>query len=370
MARLPEPGGDSGQWGQILNDYLGVAHNDDGTLKNNSASSATIQNDAITVAKIATTSAPTSGQTLTYNGTQLAWETPSGSGSVPDATGSTKGIIQLSGDLGGTASSPTVPGLAGKEPSIAAGSTAQYYRGDKTWQPLTKASVGLGNADNTADIDKPISSDTQTALDAKAALTHTHVATDVTSGTFASARIPQATSGAIGGIQLSGDLGGSATVPTVPGLSGKEPTIATGTTGQYYRGDKSWQTLDKTAVGLSNVDNTADSAKPVSTATQTALNGKANTTHTHSGADITSGTVAAAYLPVASESASGVVELATTSEVETGTDTTRVATPAGVKAAVDAAVAALPQPQVLFVDSLGDIPPGTPVDTLVVVRAA
>jgi len=59
-------------------------------------------------------------------------------------------------------------------------------------------------------------------------------------------------------------------------LSGKENTIATGTTAQYFRGDKTWQTLDKTAVGLSNVDNTSDLNKPVSTATQTALNLKAN----------------------------------------------------------------------------------------------
>lgn len=33
---------------------------------------------------------------------------------VADATGSVKGIVQLTGDLGGTAASPTVPGLAGK----------------------------------------------------------------------------------------------------------------------------------------------------------------------------------------------------------------------------------------------------------------
>lgn len=39
-------------------------------------------------------------------------------------------------------------------------------------------------------------------------------------------------------------------------VSGKENTITAGTTAQYYRGDKSWQTLDKTAVGLTNVDNT------------------------------------------------------------------------------------------------------------------
>ena len=57
-------------------------------------------------------------------------------------------------------------------------------------------------------------------------------------------------------------------------LNAKEPTITAGTTGQYYRGDKSFQTLDKTAVGLGNVDNTSDANKPVSTATQTALDGK------------------------------------------------------------------------------------------------
>lgn len=56
----------------------------------------------------------------------------------------------------------------------------------------------------------------------------------------------------------------------------KEPAITAGTTGEYWRGDKSWQTLDKTAVGLGNVDNTSDSSKPISTATQNALDLKAN----------------------------------------------------------------------------------------------
>lgn len=33
MARLPTLGGDDGTWGAILNDYLSVEHNSDGTLK-------------------------------------------------------------------------------------------------------------------------------------------------------------------------------------------------------------------------------------------------------------------------------------------------------------------------------------------------
>jgi len=40
-------------------------------------------------------------------------------------------------------------------------------------------------------------------------------------------------------------------------FNSKEPSITSGTTSQYWRGDKSWQTLDKSAVGLSNVENTA-----------------------------------------------------------------------------------------------------------------
>lgn len=46
-------------------------------------------------------------------------------------------------------------------------------------------------------------------------------------------------------------------------------------------------TLAKADVGLGDVDNTSDAAKPISTATQTALNGKANTSHSHAVADVT-----------------------------------------------------------------------------------
>jgi len=33
MARLPNPGSDSGQWGDLLNEFLSVEHNPNGTLK-------------------------------------------------------------------------------------------------------------------------------------------------------------------------------------------------------------------------------------------------------------------------------------------------------------------------------------------------
>lgn len=54
-------------------------------------------------------------------------------------------------------------------------------------------------------------------------------------------------------------------------LALKENSITPGTTAQYWRGDKSWQTLNSTAVGLGNVDNTSDANKPVSTAQATAI---------------------------------------------------------------------------------------------------
>lgn len=47
----------------------------------------------------------------------------------------------------------------------------------------------------------------------------------------------------------------------------------------------------KADVGLGNVDNTSDANKPVSTAAQTALNLKSDSTHTHPASGITSGTM-------------------------------------------------------------------------------
>lgn len=127
MARLPQPGLDAGVWGTILNGFLLEEHNPDGTLK--------IRNDG----------------TLTPQ----------------DASSTTKGVVQLAGDLAGNAGAPTVPGLAAKEPTISSGTTNQYWRGDKSWQTLNKATVGLANVDNTADANKPISAAQQAALDVK-----------------------------------------------------------------------------------------------------------------------------------------------------------------------------------------------------------
>ncbi|RYX78651.1 hypothetical protein EON76_02925 [bacterium] len=53
MARLPQPGGDSGNWGDILNDYLAQSHKADGSIKDGSVGSTQLQSNAVTAATLA-----------------------------------------------------------------------------------------------------------------------------------------------------------------------------------------------------------------------------------------------------------------------------------------------------------------------------
>lgn len=112
----------------------------------------------------------------------------------------------------------------------------------KTILALTKSDVGLGNVDNTSDINKPVSSATQTALDGKQNLD-----SDLT---------------AIAGLSPTND----------DIIQRKSGAWTNRTMGQL----KTDLVLVKADVGLGNVDNTSDANKPVSTATQTALDLKAN----------------------------------------------------------------------------------------------
>jgi hypothetical protein len=98
---------------------------------------------------------------------------------------------------------------------------------------ITKTMVGLGSVDNTTDAAKPISTATQTALDLKLA-----------SATAAT------------------------TYETITNVALKAPIASPTFTGTVAG-------ITSTMVGLGNVDNTSDANKPVSTATQTALDLKA-----------------------------------------------------------------------------------------------
>lgn len=53
MTRLPIPGGDNGNWGAILNDYLSRTHKSDGSLKENIVTSETIAPAAVTTTALA-----------------------------------------------------------------------------------------------------------------------------------------------------------------------------------------------------------------------------------------------------------------------------------------------------------------------------
>lgn len=63
---------------------------------------------------------------------------------IVDADAATKGKIRLAGDLGGTADSPTVPGLATKQDILPLGTTSQYRRGDNTLATLSTDVVAEG----------------------------------------------------------------------------------------------------------------------------------------------------------------------------------------------------------------------------------
>jgi hypothetical protein len=152
--RLPTPGGDIGNWGTILNDFLAVAHNTDGSLQPSAISTAggyikpgigipVTDLDAATQTTIASAatsiqiggdiggtttapevsklqgttlnaSTPADNQVLSFSGTANQWLPATvTSTTVSDASTLSKGIIELSGDLGGIASSPSVLRVSG-----------------------------------------------------------------------------------------------------------------------------------------------------------------------------------------------------------------------------------------------------------------
>lgn len=161
-----------------------------------------------------------------------------------------------------------------KEDSISSGSAAQYWRGDKTFQPLNIPAV----------------SGLQTELDSrvsKGGITGSGLTTNSgiilgrkTTGSGAIENLDPLEVKTIMGldnVSNTSDANKPVSTATKTALDGKEPTIVSGGAGQFYRGDKTFQDLNKNAIGLGMVDNTSDLNKPVSTATQTALGLKEDT---------------------------------------------------------------------------------------------
>lgn len=173
---------------------------------------------------------------------------------------------------------------------------------------LTKSDIGLGNVDNTSDLNKPISTAVQNALDLKANAALIGATNGIaeldSNGLVPAAQLPSyvddilefasmsafPATGETGKIYVALDTnltyrwGGSEYVEISQSLALGE------TSGTAYRGDRGKAAYDHSQltsgnphhvtaadVGLGNVDNTADTDKPISTAMQAALNGKQNT---------------------------------------------------------------------------------------------
>jgi hypothetical protein len=127
VSRLPTPGSDDNIWGDLLNDFLAIEHNTDGTLKKAGAIS-----QAQTDASSALSSA----------------------------------AAKYTRPAGGIPESDLDSGVQTKLNTVASGGVSSV-NGQTGVVSLTKNDVGLGNVDNTADANKPVSSAAQTALNSK-----------------------------------------------------------------------------------------------------------------------------------------------------------------------------------------------------------
>lgn len=156
MARLPQPGGDNGTWGQVLNEFLGVEHNSDGTLKTN-GSLASKADDSATVH---TTGNETIAGIKTFNSSPVI-PTPTtasqaanksyvdGAAGASDATTGSKGVIQLAGDLGGVGTTAGAPVI-----SNGAITTAKLDTGAVTSNEIADGTITNTDISGTAAIAK------------------------------------------------------------------------------------------------------------------------------------------------------------------------------------------------------------------------
>jgi len=133
---------------------------------------------------------------------------------------------------------------------------------------IDKTMVGLTNVDNTSDANKPVSDATLAALDLKANISAPSFTgrISVTGNAVVSQNITVGGNGAvIGTLRVSQNIYENGQLLSNVYAPINSPTF-TGTVSG----------IDKTMVGLANIDNTSDVNKPVSTATQSALDLKAN----------------------------------------------------------------------------------------------
>jgi hypothetical protein len=237
----------------------------------------------------------------------------------------------------------------------------------------TKAQVGLGAVDNTADLAKPVSTATQTALNTVSASVTT-VSGNLTAHTGNTSN-PHGTTKAqlgLGSVDNTADANKPVSGPQQTAINAvaASATAAQADINGHKADHANPHVTTKAQVGLANADNTSDLAKPVSTATQSAINTVSGNLAAHTGnvanphgvtkaqvglgsvdntsdaaKPISSATAAAlaAKAPLASPALTGTPTAPT---APAGTATTQIATTAFAAAAaadaLDAATAATP----------------------------
>ena len=100
----------------------------------------------------------------------------SGGYTLSPATADTLGGVMIGDNISVTADGTISVDLSGY---LKADEISEWAKAENK-PAYTASEIGLGNVDNTADADKPISTATQTALDGKADTGHTHTVSDIT----------------------------------------------------------------------------------------------------------------------------------------------------------------------------------------------
>lgn len=314
MARLPQPGGDAGTWGQILNDFLVQTLNTDGTLKTGVVQATNIAPNAVTPSALAVAGG-SDGQVLVKDSTQsggLRWSSVTGSGTqVNSDWNATSGAAQIlnkptlstvatSGSYNDLTGRPTIPAAQvqsdwnaasgvsaiANKPTLSAVATSGDYNALSNRPTLGTAAATNSTAYATAA--QGAKADTAVQPGGLATVATTGDYNDLINKPGGGGTTPVATTSATGTITLAGDLGGTGATPSVLRVNGVSVT-GTPTSGQVLTASSgtaaSWTapasapvtsvagktgvvTLAKADVGLGSVDNTADNAKNVLSATR------------------------------------------------------------------------------------------------------
>jgi hypothetical protein len=243
------------------------------TSASTSATTATTQAGVATAqAGVATAQAAAAASSASAAaGSASAASTSAGQASTSAASASGSAIAAADSAADAAASAATfVPGPGGYLPYddtnangrslVANPTTYTGPLGGSGITGLSKGQVGLANVDNTSDASKPVSTAQQAALDLKANLASPALTGTPTTPTAATAtNTTQIASTAFVQAVVSSAVGGAGALVAANNLS-----------------DLANATTARSNLGLGNVSNTSDAAKPVSTAQQAALDLKAN----------------------------------------------------------------------------------------------